>query len=209
MFTDNQYTSEYFKIIEMYKNNRPSGYIEKHHIIPKSLGGDNSNDNIVYLKPEDHFHCHKLLVEMTEGINHGKMWSALWRMMNKQSRNQQREYTFTSEEYSFVRSKHAENHSKRVIGKNNPFYGQKHSKLTTNKMSIAKKGKSYEEIFGIEKAKEMRLKRSSEQSGKLKGKQSISTCLHCGKSGGIGIMKRWHGNRCKNLTSYGDDVEIV
>lgn len=209
MFIDNQYTAEYFKIVEMYKNNKPLGYVEKHHIIPKSLGGNNSKDNTVYLTAEDHFRCHKLLVEMTDGINHGKMWAALWRMMNKQSRNQQREYTFTPEEYSLVRSKHAENHSQRVKGKNNPFYGHKHSKSTTDKMSVAKKGKSYEEIFGIEKAMEMKLRRSSEQFGKSKGKQTVSICPHCGKSGGIGIMKRWHGDRCKKFTTYSNEVEVV
>lgn len=30
---------------------------ESHHIIPSSLGGDNSIDNTVKLSPREHFNC--------------------------------------------------------------------------------------------------------------------------------------------------------
>lgn len=35
-------------------------YTEKHHIIPKKLGGDDSDDNLVNLLPEEHLFVHKL-----------------------------------------------------------------------------------------------------------------------------------------------------
>lgn len=35
--------------------------LEKHHIIPKAAGGDNSRGNLVYLTPREHFIAHKLL----------------------------------------------------------------------------------------------------------------------------------------------------
>lgn len=35
-------------------------YVEKHHIIPKSIGGTNENDNIVVLLPEEHLFAHKM-----------------------------------------------------------------------------------------------------------------------------------------------------
>jgi len=35
-------------------------YTEKHHIIPKSLGGDNSIENLVELLPEEHLFAHKV-----------------------------------------------------------------------------------------------------------------------------------------------------
>lgn len=41
-------------------------YSEVHHILPKSLGGDDSPENIVMLEGKDHFICHWLLYKMTK-----------------------------------------------------------------------------------------------------------------------------------------------
>lgn len=71
-FLDNKYTQWYFKIIESAKNNH-DGYFEKHHIVPKSLGGSNSKTNIVKLTARQHFICHLLLVKMTSGNDKRKM----------------------------------------------------------------------------------------------------------------------------------------
>jgi hypothetical protein len=208
MFLNNQHTKEYYKIIKKNLNltkglsvrkiKKQFAYTEKHHIIPKSMNGLDKKDNIVYMSAADHFKCHQLLINMTEGKSHGKMWNSLWRMMNKQSKNQLRNYEFTPEEYELARIKHAATHSTNMLGKNNPFYNQKHSKNSIEKMSLAKKGKSYEEIFGEEYAKEMREKRRIEQLGRKKGKQKIIQCNYCDVKGGIGIMNRWHGKNCKN-----------
>jgi len=46
------------------KNRILEGYFEKHHIIPRCLGGDNSKNNIVNLTPEEHYVAHQLLVKM-------------------------------------------------------------------------------------------------------------------------------------------------
>ena len=208
MFLDNEYTTEYYKIVNANKEKNKSfssvrkikqaySYIEKHHIIPKSMGGSNTKDNLVFLTAADHFRCHQLLVLMTTGNNHGKMWSGLWRMMNKQSRNQNRDYIFTPQDYQEAKIKAATSHSNRFSGENNPYYGKKHTSEILTKMSEKKKGKSYEEIFGQEQAQAMRDRRRTEQLGLKKGKQPITTCEWCGVSGGFGIMKRWHGETCK------------
>jgi rubrerythrin len=177
------------------------GYIEDHHIIPKSLSGEDKVSNKVWLTAAEHFTCHKLLTEMTTGAENGKMWSALWRMMNKQSQNQDRNYIISPEEYAVAREQNAKNHSYRMKGSLNPFYDKTHNDETKALMSAKKKGKSYEEIFGAEKAVEMRTRRSVEGLGKPKGKQTTTACPHCGTVGGIGVMKRWHGDRCKNIST--------
>ena len=41
-----------------------SNYSEKHHIIPKSLGGTDDEDNLVRLSGREHFICHYLLAKM-------------------------------------------------------------------------------------------------------------------------------------------------
>jgi hypothetical protein len=43
-------------------------YYEKHHIIPKCLGGDNSKENLTLLTAEEHWVAHLLLVKINPGI---------------------------------------------------------------------------------------------------------------------------------------------
>ncbi len=45
-------------------------YTERHHIIPKSLGGVNHDFNIVKLTPEDHLFSHLLLAKIHGGMAH-------------------------------------------------------------------------------------------------------------------------------------------
>lgn len=52
------------------------GYFERHHIVPRSLGGDDDDGNLIDLTPEDHFFAHLLLAR----IHGGYMWSALFLM---------------------------------------------------------------------------------------------------------------------------------
>lgn len=85
IFITNRYTRIYFSIIE---NARlrvlpKDQYKETHHIIPRSMGGDNSSDNLVDLTAREHFICHKLLVRMTQGESKGKMAFALVLMSGK------------------------------------------------------------------------------------------------------------------------------
>lgn len=39
-------------------------YTERHHILPRCMGGDNSKSNLVDLTPEEHFIAHQLLVKI-------------------------------------------------------------------------------------------------------------------------------------------------
>jgi len=56
---------------------------EKHHIIPKSLGGSNNKHNLVLLTPKEHYICHRLLVEIYKGTpQENKMYYAMWCMIN-------------------------------------------------------------------------------------------------------------------------------
>lgn len=54
------------------KNIKFSGF-ETHHILPKSLGGSNSPDNLVVLTPREHFFAHLLLIKINSGTNKAKM----------------------------------------------------------------------------------------------------------------------------------------
>jgi hypothetical protein len=81
MFLQNKYTMWYMSIISQAKlnvNDRIEGYFEKHHIIPKSLGGSNDLDNLVKLTAREHFICHLLLIKMLEGQFKQKMSFAMY-----------------------------------------------------------------------------------------------------------------------------------
>jgi hypothetical protein len=72
-FLLNKYTRWYNTIVEHRQTNFPDGYTERHHIIPKSLGGSNNITNLVALTAREHFICHWLLTKMTAGSSHIKM----------------------------------------------------------------------------------------------------------------------------------------
>jgi hypothetical protein len=57
------------------------GYTERHHIVPRSLGGSNSASNISKLTAREHFIVHLLLVKITKGPELRKMCYALHKMM--------------------------------------------------------------------------------------------------------------------------------
>jgi hypothetical protein len=58
------YQKHYELLIERARSRILEGYVEKHHIVPKCLGGDDSKDNLVQLTPEEHFVAHVLLVKI-------------------------------------------------------------------------------------------------------------------------------------------------
>jgi hypothetical protein len=48
------------------------GYVEKHHIIPRCVGGLDDNTNYAILTPEEHYLAHLLLVKMPRYKGHSK-----------------------------------------------------------------------------------------------------------------------------------------
>ena len=82
VFINNKYTNWYNSIINKAKNRTITGYTEKHHIIPSSLGGTNNKENLVTLTAREHFVCHLLLTKMTTGNSRYKMNFALHMLSN-------------------------------------------------------------------------------------------------------------------------------
>ena len=157
LFIENKYTNWYNNIIiaSKYRILPNNLYVEKHHIIPKSMGGDNSKENIAILTAREHFICHLLLTKMTLGNNNYKMKFA-FSCMFMTSNNQQR-YTSKLFEYSKLNKKHSDESKK--------------------KMSIAKKGikQSAETIaIRVEKLKGRPSITKGQKKHSEKSKKSIS-----------------------------------
>ena len=65
------YLKHYNALIERAKNRIIEEYTEKHHIVPRCLGGSDDITNLVNLTPEEHYLAHQLLVKIYP--NHGQL----------------------------------------------------------------------------------------------------------------------------------------
>ena len=89
-------------IIEKARNRPIKGYVEKHHIIPKCMGGTNDKNNLVHLTAKEHFIIHKLLVEIYP--NESKLHLAVFIFVNGfRSTFNKRDYRIGSREYQRIR----------------------------------------------------------------------------------------------------------
>lgn len=61
------YHKHYNALIQRARERSLSGYFERHHVIPRCLGGSNDASNIVHLLPEEHYVAHQLLCKMNPG----------------------------------------------------------------------------------------------------------------------------------------------
>lgn len=83
IFLQNKYTNVYINLIARgIIRSKPIGYAERHHIVPRSLGGSNDEENLVWLTPREHFICHRLLTRMTSGRAKSTMCYALLIMLS-------------------------------------------------------------------------------------------------------------------------------
>lgn len=58
------------------------GYVEGHHILPRSFGGPDDAENIVYLTAREHLIVHYLTYKFTSGKYKKSAWSAFCFMVN-------------------------------------------------------------------------------------------------------------------------------
>ena len=228
IFINNKYTKLYFNIITIAKSrDNIDSYTEKHHILPKSLGGNNNEDNLVRLTAREHFICHWLLTKMVDGNFRNKMLYALNGMRRNKTGNRY-STKITSRVYASLKgkrklteetklkislSKKGKPRSEETVQK---MRGQTRSEETKTKMSQALKGRIGPNL-GKPRSEETKEKirntlssrvLSAEAREKLKGprgprkisvKQESVTCPHCGKSGGKGNMNRYHFTNCSIL----------
>lgn len=126
------YQKIYNDLIQSRKiNPTKSDYYETHHILPKSMGGDNSKDNLVKLTAREHFIAHWLLWR----IYRNKETALAFHSMTI-GNNKQKERYYNSKGYEEARKASSINSK----GINNFFYGKKHTKIALLKMSKSKKG---------------------------------------------------------------------
>lgn len=121
------YRKIYDSLIERSRTRLPlTGYVERHHITPRCLGGSNDSCNIAILTPEEHFVAHILLVKLYPD-NLGLI-TAVSRMCNGRGRRNRKLY-------GWLKRKHSKLHSENTKGRMNPNY---HMTFITDGNSVAR-----------------------------------------------------------------------
>ena len=76
-------------------------YYERHHIIPRCMGGGNDSDNLIDLFAREHYKAHRLLA--LENPEHNGLQYAWFNMCNIKGNNMQRRYMVSAREYEDAR----------------------------------------------------------------------------------------------------------
>lgn len=171
------------QLISFYQENPPEGYSERHHIIPRCLGGTNEKTNLVRLPARVHFTIHLLLAK----IHGGKLIYAVQRL-SYDGKHGSRYYAWVKT--AFIKQKSIDMMANKIM------VGRKASHDTKIKLSIVRrgnknaaghkgripwnKGKKYKQksekihgSIGQKRTEEQRRKCSLAQLGNTKGKGKL------------------------------------
>jgi hypothetical protein len=155
------------------------GYVEKHHIIPKCLGGSDLEENICFLSAREHFIAHFLLVKLYP--NNGKLIYACHRL----SVDKQGEKIKSSRIFEIIKKKNSE--YRKTLNKSNCEHIKRQSEKLTGRtkennesvrrMAETKSGRTKENDESIRRMAETKSGRTKEnhegtkrQSEKLTGR---------------------------------------
>ncbi len=142
-------------------------YREKHHIIPKCLGGTDDSWNIVELTYEEHIEAHLILHLLNP--NHTGLMHAYYMMAGMTKKARQATIKIAGRNGGIKNI--ASGHLKRIAKSGADAYV---TKLRSDPIYKNKVTKTFNE------------------TAKVKSK-----CNNCGIETNLGNLKRWHNNNCK------------
>jgi hypothetical protein len=198
------YLKHYNTLIEKSKHRTLEGYVERHHILPRCMGGGDEDENIAILTPEEHYIAHLLLMHiypevyklhlaiqfMSKGnpkcpvpCKRNKMFGWLRRKMaialSQMERKERKKETKPRKPKVYTEE------WKRKIGEGQR--GRKRSEETRKKQSEAQKGR----VFTEEQKQKMR---------KPKAKRNVTRreCPHCLRTIGTTPYAR-HVKKCEAI----------
>jgi hypothetical protein len=147
------YQAHYDRLMWRAQNRVLSGYSERHHIVPRCLGGSKHPDNVVRLTPEEHYIAHQLLVKL-----HPENFRLVWAAAAMAGATQKMAGRANNKLHGWLRRRFAEQIGKRNKGRKMPpgfgaavsarQLGSKrkpHSEESKRKTSAAMKGRTFTE----------------------------------------------------------------
>ena len=208
------YVRIYNIIVARGKERIIDGYKESHHIVPKCMGGTNDTNNLVFLTPEEHYIAHQLLVKIFPN-NRQLAYAAI--LMTSSTKHVNR---VNNKLYGWLRKRASEAMSKALLenhhnkGKPANNRGIPHTQETKDKISLANKGRTAHNkgkpglsgennpMYGVPSpntgkvaSRETRDKMSAAKLARPK-----LECKHCGKIMDPANFKKYHDNKCKEIT---------
>jgi len=167
------YTAIYNNLIQRAISRTLEGYKERHHIIPRCLGGSDDRENLVELTPEEHYIAHLLLIKIYPK-NNALVHAAV--MMTVKGKDQIR----NNKLYGWVRRKHSTVISNSQSGKGNSQFGKYwiHNVITGEVARTT--------------SKEVPI-------GWIRGKTGFTNCEVCGKKSGSKLRRFCPEHRPKSI----------
>lgn len=194
------YHEHYNRLMNRAKTRSLDEYCEKHHIIPRCLGGNDSESNIVKLTPEEHFVAHQLLVKMYP--NSERLIFAA-NMMSVNSKKQQR----NNKTYGWLKRKQIKILSKQSSGSNNSQYGTRWITNGIENQKI-KKTDNIPEGWNIGRTLKSKIVKTCKSCDKkfIQQKNEITCSKHCRDS--LRNTGSFHGREKEFLTLYNSGLSM-
>ena len=222
----NKYQTWYQNITDRARSRTLEGYVERHHVVPRSLGGSDDVGNLVSLTAREHFVCHWLLTKIYTGEARHKMINAMYIMRAEGPYQKRYESKITSRVYNTLREEYSKYISNLNKGRVQPLEenikqkaaqtGRKRAPFSDEwreKMSKSKQGENNnrygavvlestrqkigDKIRGRKQTDEEKARRSAANMGRVKPKK---LCLHCNQQIAVNTYPRFHGDKCKHRT---------
>lgn len=168
------YANIYTALIKRATGRTILGYTEKHHIVPRCMGGTDVAHNLARLTPEEHYVAHQLLVKIFPD-EPGLVFAAIGMCVSKQVPGR-----IKNKLYGWIKRKNAINTSKRMRN-NKHLVGFKHSDTTKSNISKALKGTKKPDtmrmalstknkgvgnpMFGVSRSQQQKLEQSIRMTG--------------------------------------------
>lgn len=171
------YQKIYDDLINRAQNRTIDCYVERHHIVPRCMGGDDSATNLVNLTPEEHYVAHQLLVKIHP--KNGALIRAAQMMIPNRPSNKL---------YGWLRRKFSDVQKTMTEEKNSQWGTRWIHNLTTQENKKIKKT--------------IPLPDGWTEGRKLDWSIKTASCVECGAHFTVKVTEKFCSDNCKQLARY-------
>jgi hypothetical protein len=167
-------------------------YFERHHIIPKCIGGSNDKTNLVLLTAREHYIAHKLLCEIYP--DNIKLHYAMWAMINGVTKRT--DYRVSSRDYDRIKQNHVvavrKTHTNKIVSIETR---NKQSNIRLNAERVACRYCNV--ISDIGNINRWHNDNCKDNPANVPNIHIQHTCEYCDIRTTKTNIIRWHNNKCK------------